>query len=137
MYIGCAPGGATYHRDGCDYMVIMYIFTKKAISPRVFWGFHFNLYTMFTRNSVYRVCSRWRHLSYLRFHERFKFSSHTLRQTLFLLNHVGDLTQIHKQCPYGLCHLRVCSRTDWWRHLSRLWLHHHHHVHFHEKHYFS
>ena len=82
---------------------------------------------------VYRVCSRWRHLSYLRFHESCKFSSHTMCQTLFLLNHVGNLTQIRTQCSYGLRHLRVCSRR---RHPSQFWLYGHH-VHFHEKRYFS
>ena len=59
---------------------------------------------------VNRVCSRWRYLSYLKLHSHFKFSSRTLPQTLFLPNHVGDLTEIHTQCSYGLRHLRVCSK---------------------------
>ena len=41
-------------------------FGKIAISPRVLIGFYSNVYTMFTR---------WRHLSYLRFHGRLIFKS--------------------------------------------------------------
>ena len=47
------------------------------------------------------VCSRWRHLSYFRFHGRFNFLSDTFRQTLFRPNHLQDLTKIHIQCSYG------------------------------------
>ena len=64
---------------------------------------------------VYRVSPRWRHLSYLIFYGRFKFLSHTLRQTLFLPNYSRDLIQIHTQCFYWPCHYRVSVR---WRHLS-------------------
>ena len=79
------------------------------------------------------VSHRWRHLWFLRFHGRFKVLSHTLLQTLFLPNHIGDLTQIHTQGFYWPCHYRVSAR---WHHLSLLGLKGHK-WHFHENRYFS
>ena len=80
--------------------------SRKSLFLLESWG---DLIQTFTQCSpgwcVYRVSPRCCHLSYLRFYSRFKVLSHTLRQTLhvFLLNYVGDLTQIHTQCFCGPC----------------------------------
>ena len=63
---------------------------------------------------VYRVCSRWCHLS-----DFIIVSSDTLLQMLFLSNNWQDLAQIHIQCPYSPSQYRVYSRRYC---VSQLWL---------------